>query len=398
MIRKTPISIAALLILAAFSAFSWLFFTPSDETAGGLIAHEEESQAGDPDSLIAFDHARMGDYKIATALAAGGKLQHLIHASAKIDICQDQKVQVIPKAEGIATKAYKNIGEWVDQGEALAVLESRMMAEAKGSYLQALKKEQLAAQKLVQEKNLHAKNVSSTQEYQKTQNSWEKAAIHLDLATQRLYALGLDSNEIAKLPLASASLLQEYRLHAPLAGYVIARNLALGQLADDRQAVYTVANLDKLWAKIYLFAGDRHLVKIGQDITLKGDSGQTASVQVTFLSPVVDDGTVTSLAIAEVDNSVGKWLPGSSAKASLVFDEYPVALKVPKTAVQTIDGDNVLFIMHPQGFMMRPILIGRSDEDDIEVIGGLEAGEIYAATNTFLLKAEKEKHEAEHMD
>ena len=39
---------------------------------------------------------------------------------------------------------------------------------------------------------------------------------------------------------------------------------------------------------------------------------------------------------------------------------------------------------------------GREDDDDIEIVAGLAAGETSAVQNTFTLKAEVEKDEAEH--
>ena len=39
---------------------------------------------------------------------------------------------------------------------------------------------------------------------------------------------------------------------------------------------------------------------------------------------------------------------------------------------------------------------GREDDDDIEILGGLAAGDTVAVANTFTLKAELEKSDAEH--
>jgi len=44
----------------------------------------------------------------------------------------------------------------------------------------------------------------------------------------------------------------------------------------------------------------------------------------------------------------------------------------------------------------RPLELGRSDGKFIEVVSGLNAGEVYAATNSFLIKADLEKSGASH--
>ena len=50
----------------------------------------------------------------------------------------------------------------------------------------------------------------------------------------------------------------------------------------------------------------------------------------------------------------------------------------------------------PEGFGKREVVLGRSDQEGVEVVFGLDPGERYAAANTFVLKAELGKSEAEH--
>ena len=50
------------------------------------------------------------------------------------------------------------------------------------------------------------------------------------------------------------------------------------------------------------------------------------------------------------------------------------------------------------GFEARKVTIGREDDRDVEILRGLAPGETYAVTNTFTLKAELGKAEAEHDD
>jgi cobalt-zinc-cadmium efflux system membrane fusion protein len=49
-----------------------------------------------------------------------------------------------------------------------------------------------------------------------------------------------------------------------------------------------------------------------------------------------------------------------------------------------------------EGFEARQVKTGREDDDDVEIVSGLAPGETIATSNTFTLKAELEKGEAEH--
>jgi cobalt-zinc-cadmium efflux system membrane fusion protein len=69
---------------------------------------------------------------------------------------------------------------------------------------------------------------------------------------------------------------------------------------------------------------------------------------------------------------------------------------VPRTALQTIKGKPALFVRDAAGFEARQVRTGREDDDDVEILSGLTAGETIAVANSFTLKAELEKADAEH--
>jgi cobalt-zinc-cadmium efflux system membrane fusion protein len=77
-----------------------------------------------------------------------------------------------------------------------------------------------------------------------------------------------------------------------------------------------------------------------------------------------------------------------------VIKEEPVEVRVPRVALQTIGGERVVFVRTPNGFQRRAVTIGGSDEQAVEIVSGLSAGEQIAVKNTFLLKADLGKGEA----
>jgi cobalt-zinc-cadmium efflux system membrane fusion protein len=69
---------------------------------------------------------------------------------------------------------------------------------------------------------------------------------------------------------------------------------------------------------------------------------------------------------------------------------------VRNAAVQTLEGRTVVFVQNEEGFEPRPVRLARADSEYSEVAEGLSDGESYAAKNSFVLKAEIGKGEAEH--
>jgi len=382
--------LAATLAICGVMAYFFINF----ETAPG----KAEEEAHHHDDFISFSQEQCKTHGIDVCETSSGSLQQIVRAPAKIIIVADQLAHVLPKVSGIAQTAYKNLGDPVIKGELLATFESKEMAEAKSAYLTALKKEQLANDTFEREQSLFEKNLSTAQDYQTASHDNEEAAIDKELSRQKLYALGLSFSEIEQLPNESPNQLLTYELRSPITGQVIDRHLSIGEWVSNDHEAYVIANLNPVWAEIQIFPRDRRSVKKEQQVTVKSHDGHSAEGKVVYLSPVINENTHTSTAIVEIDNASGEWFPGAFAQAELVAETVPAANVVPKSAIQEIDGKPVLFVVRKDGFVVRPITTGRGDEQHQEVLDGLEKGETYAAKNTFLLKAEFQKEEAEHMD
>ena len=72
----------------------------------------------------------------------------------------------------------------------------------------------------------------------------------------------------------------------------------------------------------------------------------------------------------------------------------PVAVSVD--AIQTLRDWSVVVGRYDSYFEIRPLELGRSDGEMVEVLKGLTAGEQYAGGNSFALKAELGKAGASH--
>jgi cobalt-zinc-cadmium efflux system membrane fusion protein len=71
-------------------------------------------------------------------------------------------------------------------------------------------------------------------------------------------------------------------------------------------------------------------------------------------------------------------------------------MTVPTEAVQTVDGNTVVFVQVEGGFQAVQVLAGRQAAGRTEILRGLTGSERVASANAFLLKAEMAKGEAEH--
>jgi cobalt-zinc-cadmium efflux system membrane fusion protein len=114
------------------------------------------------------------------------------------------------------------------------------------------------------------------------------------------------------------------------------------------------------------------------------------------VSPLLDRDTRAARVVASLANPGHVFRPGAFVTAEIPLSQDHAEVVVPRSALQTIKGERVVFVRSERGFEARQVAIGREDERAVEVVSGLFAGETVAISNTFVLKAELGKAQAEH--
>lgn len=332
---------------------------------------------------------------IQVQVAGPGVIQDCIQVSGKVIIHPDHLAYVIPKVAGSVYEVKKNLGEHVEQGEVLALIESTEIAERKAAYKTALKKSQLQQKLWGKEKLLQG--ISPLQDYLNAELAVMEAEIEVQLASQNLHTLGFDAQEINKIAQEDASKLRFFSLKAPLKGRVLERNLTLGEAIDSSTKAFVIGNFDRLWVEIDIPQSDLHHLKEGLKVELAAMQGRAGSAQICQFSPRISEETRRATAIAVIDTpSDMPWSPGEFVTATIQTNSTPVAVIVPLAAIQMIKGEKCIFVESGQEFIPHAVKLGKHDQNNVEILSGLDAGTNYAACNTFCLKADFEKEEGEH--
>ena len=343
--------------------------------------HEEEEGA------LKLSPEQMSASGVQIVAVRQGSLSHQVKVPGRIVADADRMAQIVPKVSGVVIGARKNLGDTVEKGEVMALIESREMAEAAAEYQAALRSAELARTTHNREKTLWEKKVTAEQDYLSAKNVWQEAQIRLDLAKQKMETLGGTADK--------GTPSRYHELKSPLDGLVVERELTMGEFVDTSHKAFTVADLSVLWVETSIAPDDLPNVKEGQDAFIEG-GGKEGTGKLIFVSPVINPDTRSAKAIIELENPEGKWRSGDYANASIVTGTQEAGLLVPKDAVQLIEGKPFVFVKNEGGFEKRSVVTGKKDNEHIEVATGLAQGEEIAIGNTFVLKAEAGKSEAEH--
>jgi cobalt-zinc-cadmium efflux system membrane fusion protein len=192
--------------------------------------------------------------------------------------------------------------------------------------------------------------------------------------------------------------LTDYSVTAPLAGTILSRNVAVGDLAGDKP-LFEIADLSKLWVDIHLFGADAEHLHAGLPIeVMRLSDNVRASTKLDRVLPGMATASQSTVARAMVINTDGNWRPGASVRVRVSVSQDAVARVVPLEAIQTLRDQDVVFIHDGENYEARPVKLGRRDSHNAEVLDGVVIGDDIVVEQSYLIKADIEKSSVEDSD
>jgi cobalt-zinc-cadmium efflux system membrane fusion protein len=281
------------------------------------------------------------------------------------------------------------LGDRVEAGELLAELESKELAETKAECLAAKERLKLAEANLDREERLRAKKISTEKEHLEARQEKAKAEIELNLAEQRLRALGVSKKDVDALDKADEDKLTCYELRAPFASVVIQKHITLGEKLSGEHTPFVIADLSKVWVNLTVYQKDLGSIRIGHEAVISFGHGiPEARGKIDYISPMVEEATRTATARVILANTEGRIRPGLFVTSRLVLEKISAPVVVPRSAVLDVDGLETVFVRHGDHFEVCHVKLGRTDRTRVEILHGLNNGDTYVSSGAFALKAE----------
>lgn len=326
--------------------------------------------------------------ELAYALRQNGSGALTLPATIEAD---PQSMQIVSAAiAGRIVSITRHLGQPVKRGDILAIIESPEAASLNAAIEAARARLSLAESNLKREQRLFDQKVTPEQDLILARTVATEARIALRLAQQQLSATGSGTHGGA---------LNRIAITSPLTGAIIAREATLGQPVLADAELFRIANLARVAVTLALSPADAGKVQPGTAINIVSGN-RKATGRISFVSPVLDETTRQATVIAIINNQSGQWRVGENVMASMHLSQTTDAdtstVHVPQSAVQTIDNQPSVFVRVEQGFRVVPVSLGNPNGDLITITSGLKGDEQVANANSFTLKAELQKGEAEH--
>jgi cobalt-zinc-cadmium efflux system membrane fusion protein len=361
--------------------------------------HENHDGHDDHGSALRIGSAEQREFGIEIDTARPASLTLDITLAGELALNPDKVAHVAPRVAGVTHSVHKSIGDSVEKGELLAILDSRELAQAKARYLAASAKEQIANVNFAREDKLWKDKISAERTFLDARQDVDEARIARTLAERELHALGLSEEDVKTLPTQPEIEYTRYQLAAPIAGTVIARHLVRGEVVheDADEPTFVIADLTSVWLNLTVHTAQLDHVRAGQSLQVSlAHRSEPLAATIEYVTPMVDASTRTATARAVLANPDGSLRPGLFVTATLASNTIDAPICVPNSAIQMIEGKATVFVHGHEGFTPVAVGLGASNETHTEIRSGLKLGDSYVARGAFVLKSEMQKSQLEH--
>jgi Cu(I)/Ag(I) efflux system membrane fusion protein len=222
----------------------------------------------------------------------------------------------------------------------------------------------------------------------------------LGATTARLKALGLSARQIERLPETFSETNLFFEILSPLAGTVVSKSVYEGQTVKEGERLLEFADFSTMWFKFDAYERDLAALSTGQSVELASAAlpGRILMGRVTFIDPNFDEKTRATKVRVEIPNPLVETNGAMRREIShRLFAEARVAsvvpdvLAIPRGSVLNPGGAPFVFVEKSAGaYERRPVTVGRSGDDLVEVLSGVAAGEHVVTSGNLLIDSQSQ--------
>jgi membrane fusion protein (multidrug efflux system) len=275
----------------------------------------------------------------------------------------DQEADVVAKATGVVQRLLVEEGDYVRAGQILAELDSERSSLELVQMEANLKR---LENDLARNQDLYDKSLISADAYEEIKYQYESELASVDLA---------------KLNISYAS------IKTPISGYVSERMVKVGSMVREHEATFRVTDFSPLLAVLFVPERELNKLRVGQSARVLVDASDSPfEARIERMSPVVDPLTGTFKVTLEVSDDSGILKPGMLGLVNITYDVHDSVVLVPKQAVVQEDDASTVFVVRDSVAYQTSVVTGYNDDEEIEIVSGLEPGAVVVTTGQTTLK------------
>jgi cobalt-zinc-cadmium efflux system membrane fusion protein len=336
--------------------------------------------------------------RIETALAELGSEVHDLSLAGKVAYGEDRYSRVSSPIQGRVLEVRAHLGEHVQAGSVLLVLDSQEIAQAYAEYAKEDSELRYETRAYELAKDLYENKALALKDLKQAENELIKARAEFRRAKERLLSLRVPAQELEK-PLERQKITSRFEMKSPLTGIVVERNVTPGQSigGESGLVLFTVADLDMLQVVADVYERDLAylaLVKEGQSakVTVEAYPDVNFPATVASIGDVVDPASRTIKLRAWVNNKDHRLKPEMFARLHVQVGESTPLLVIPREAVLVEDGKQFVYVVEgADQYVKREVKVSTISPDTVRVLEGLTSGQRIVTKGAVLIRGHDTK-------
>ena len=342
---------------------------------------DSESQAQTPPAPTAANFALSPEQRqhITVFTVAPSTYRRTVETTGVVDFDADQSTSVLAPISGPVSRLLVSIGQHVNKGEPLALVESPDFATAVSAYRKAIATAETTRRVADLDKDLFAHQGVPQREMEQAQTDAANAEADRDAALQALVALDVDPQAISDIQQGKPAPRVAGVIRAPISGTIVERQITPGQLLSaGTTPCFTIADLSRVWVMAQAFDSDIASIAVGDPAQITtGIGGRSFSGTVGNIAALVDPNT-RSVAVRVVANNPGEMLKKQMYVRVAINSRQPSnGMLVPDSAILR-DDENLPFVYLAQAdgsFARQRVTLGRRVGDSYDISEGVKPGD-----------------------
>jgi membrane fusion protein, heavy metal efflux system len=384
--RIWPSLLAGGAVFAVLAVWLNAVRTSGDAAPPGVPSDAQTSQG-----VFHPNGRQWANLKAAPALPLAFHTEHV--TDGKIAINEDMATPVFSPYSGRVTRLIAKPGQIVKAGDPLFAVQASEIVQGQNDLILATATANKARKQLDQARvtenrqhELYLAKAAALKDWQQSQvdltsadNDARSAETAVAAVRHRLKILGKSDDEIKAFE-NTAKMNAEAEVAAPIGGTVIQRKVGLGQYiqAGAADPQFSIGDLSSVWLVANVRETDAPLMRPGEpvEVRLIAYPDKVFKARIAYVAPSVDANTHRLPVRAEVENPGGALKPEMFARFAISSSDDTMAPAVSQDAV-VYEGDKarVWVAQADHSVVLRPIAVGRTKDDMVEVLNGLAAGE-----------------------
>ena len=339
---------------------------------------EQSAGTGAPAGTVKIDPTVVQNIGVRTTSAKHTTLSRNIRTIGRVTYDEQRVVRLHPKYDGWVEKLFiDKTGDWVKKGSMLLSIYSPQLVATQEEYLLAL--------------NSAAKLKDSP--FADVRDGAESL---LRSAKERLQLLDVPVHQIEQLK-AERKVMKGMHIHSPFDGIVMNIGAREGERITPETELYMLTDLSRVWVIVDLYEDDLPWVREGDTAKMQvaGVPGRVFTGKVAYIYPYLEAKTRTIKIRLEFDNSDFALKPDMFANVEVLASRQVNAVTVPAESIVRTGTQEQVFVRRAPGqFEPRKVTVGVSANGQIQIVSGLDEGEVVVTSSQFLIDSESKLKEA----